>query len=285
MRTRTANDVPAGFMGAYAGDKDATSAARRGSTSDSAPRPASRRHRQLATSTPSATRPTTASTTGSPSSTSSSTRTTPHRAVRRQPADDLGHPRPLNGSEGQLLGSTFDKTHDALVHFVSKLADRRLQLDVIAGYHYEDPTPSTTAAGAGPGVLYAAGQSLATFEPGMTPARRRYRRRGDLQAVPGAQLRRRRLRLPPAHDGAAHLGLGGGDLLRAPRRHPRASSSASTSRTTSTTTRARTPAAPSTASRRRPRDLPPVRHQDPAERVPTATASCLQEGFTATTTT
>ncbi|HEY2746381.1 MAG TPA: carboxypeptidase regulatory-like domain-containing protein [Polyangia bacterium] len=75
----------------------------------------------------------------------------------------------LNGSDGQLLGSTFDNTHDALIHFVSKLADRRLQLDVIAGYHYEDLNTTPTAAGSGPGVLYASQQSLATFEPGVTP--------------------------------------------------------------------------------------------------------------------
>ncbi len=75
----------------------------------------------------------------------------------------------LNGSDGQLLGSTFDNTHDALIHFVSKLADRKLQLDVIAGYHYEDATTTPSAAGAGPGVLYSVTEPLSTFEPGVTP--------------------------------------------------------------------------------------------------------------------
>ena len=75
----------------------------------------------------------------------------------------------LNGGNGQLLGSLFDNTHDALVHYVSKLANRKLQLDVIAGYHYEDATVTPTAAGGAPETLYGVTQSLATFEPGVTP--------------------------------------------------------------------------------------------------------------------
>ncbi len=43
----------------------------------------------------------------------------------------------LNGADAQRFAKEFDNTHDALLHFVSKLADRRLQLDVIAGYHYQ----------------------------------------------------------------------------------------------------------------------------------------------------
>src|SRR5262249_10138364 len=37
----------------------------------------------------------------------------------------------FNGADSQLIGSEFINTHDALLHYVSKLADRRLQLDVL----------------------------------------------------------------------------------------------------------------------------------------------------------
>ena len=169
LRTRTANDIPAGFMGAYAGDKD---------PSVTCPAWLDRRF----CTTP-----------------GFATADLPDQFTRRYETDTrlynwiaklnfqldqnnalvlqyIGSPQTtsgilgaLNGSEGQLLGSTFDNTHDALVHFTSKLADRRLQLDVLAGYHYEDLTPTPTAAGMGPGVLYAVNQDLATFEPGVTP--------------------------------------------------------------------------------------------------------------------
>ena len=70
----------------------------------------------------------------------------------------------LNGSEGQLLGATFDNTHDALLHYVAKLADRKLQLDVVAGYHFEDAKTTPTPAGSGAAVLYAVTEPLSTFE-------------------------------------------------------------------------------------------------------------------------
>jgi len=169
LRTRTDNDIPAGFMGAYAGDKD---------PSVTCPAWLDKRF----CTTP-----------------GFATVDLPDQFTKRYQTDTrlynwiaklnfqldqnnalvlqyIGSPQTtsgilgtLNGSEGQLLGSTFDNTHDALVHFTSKLADRRLQLDVLAGYHYEDLTPTPTAAGMGPGVLYGVNQDLATFEPGVTP--------------------------------------------------------------------------------------------------------------------
>jgi hypothetical protein len=52
----------------------------------------------------------------------------------------------FNGSDGQLLADKFNNVHDVLLHYVSKLADRRLQLDVIGAYHYEDQTYTPNAA-------------------------------------------------------------------------------------------------------------------------------------------
>ncbi|HEX9101055.1 MAG TPA: hypothetical protein VF997_02570, partial [Polyangia bacterium] len=65
--------------------------------------------------------------------------------------------------------STFENVHDASLHFVSKLADRRLQLDVIAGYHYDDQTNTPGSGGDASFAFYQPVESLALFEPNVTP--------------------------------------------------------------------------------------------------------------------
>jgi hypothetical protein len=76
---------------------------------------------------------------------------------------------PFNNQDTTMLGSTFENTHDASLHFVSKLADRRLQLDIIAGYHYDDITNTPGAGGTDPGAYYQPVEPLAVFEPNVTP--------------------------------------------------------------------------------------------------------------------
>jgi hypothetical protein len=78
------------------------------------------------------------------------------------------------GSDGQLLASRFTNTHDVLAHFVSKLADRRLQIDVIAGYHMEDQklTPNASVGGNDANITYQNEMSLADFRPDLTPCAR-----------------------------------------------------------------------------------------------------------------
>ncbi|HEX8953356.1 MAG TPA: TonB-dependent receptor, partial [Polyangia bacterium] len=75
----------------------------------------------------------------------------------------------FNGADTTRNGSSFENTHDASLHFVSKLADRRLQLDVIAGYHYDDITNTPAAGGEAQGAFYQPVESLALFEPEVTP--------------------------------------------------------------------------------------------------------------------
>ncbi|MCU1278025.1 MAG: hypothetical protein JWM53_1571, partial [bacterium] len=169
LRTRTADNLPAGFTGAYKGDLDA---------SVTCPAYLDKR---FCTTPGFATRDLGDSFTHRYGSDTRLYNWIAKLNFQLNPNNSLvlqyiGSPQTfdgvlgtLNGSEGQLLGSTFDNTHDALVHFVSKLAERRLQIDVIAGYHYEDATVTPTLAGAAPGTLYAVTQSLATFEPGATP--------------------------------------------------------------------------------------------------------------------
>jgi carboxypeptidase family protein/TonB-dependent receptor-like protein len=169
LRTRLANDVPAGFTGAYKGDLD---------PSVTCPAWLDKRY----CTTP-------GFATQELGSEFSRTYQTDNRLYnwigklnfQLNPNNSLilqyiGSPQTtagvfgiLNGSEGQLLGSSFDNTHDALIHYVSKLADRRLQLDFVAGYHYESLTTTPTSAGEAPAVLYAVTDPLATFEPGVTP--------------------------------------------------------------------------------------------------------------------
>lgn len=75
----------------------------------------------------------------------------------------------FNYSDTTFRGSTFENTHDALIHFVSKLADRRLQLDVLAGYHYDDITNTPDAAGQGNAILYTPVLPLGVLQPDVTP--------------------------------------------------------------------------------------------------------------------
>src|SRR5262249_20857211 len=46
-------------------------------------------------------------------------------------------PATFNGNESYFLRSQNNQVHDIGLHFVSKLLDRKLQIDVLAGYHYE----------------------------------------------------------------------------------------------------------------------------------------------------
>ena len=78
-------------------------------------------------------------------------------------------PATFNGADSSILGSTFENVHDASLHFVSKLADRRLQIDVIAGYHYDEQTNTPGAGGNDLSAFYQPVQSLATFESNVTP--------------------------------------------------------------------------------------------------------------------
>ena len=75
----------------------------------------------------------------------------------------------FNGADTTILGSTFENVHDASLHFVSKLADRRLQLDIVAGYHYDEQTNTPGPGGEAQGAFYQPVHSLADFEPGVAP--------------------------------------------------------------------------------------------------------------------
>ncbi|HEY2748977.1 MAG TPA: hypothetical protein VGL86_30360, partial [Polyangia bacterium] len=95
------------------------------------------------------------------------------------PSTSSGSPLGVNGNadDSTFLGSSFENTHDASLHFVSKLADRRLQLDVLVGYHYDDLqyTPGAGggslagAVGVDQSAFYTPIESLALFQPGITP--------------------------------------------------------------------------------------------------------------------
>lgn len=52
----------------------------------------------------------------------------------------------FNGAESNFLSSTSNQTHDVLAHLVSKLLERRLQLDVLAGFHIETEKVEPTGA-------------------------------------------------------------------------------------------------------------------------------------------
>jgi hypothetical protein len=169
LRARTENDIPAGFTGAYAGDLD---------NNISCP---AWLDKKLCTSP------------GYVTQDLGSQYTTHYQTDRRlynwigklnfqinsnnslslqyigSPSTFDGVQGTLNGSVGALIANTFDNTHDAQVHYVSKLLDRRLQLDVTVGYHYEDARTTTPAAGSASGVLYQASESLAFFEPNVAP--------------------------------------------------------------------------------------------------------------------
>jgi hypothetical protein len=75
----------------------------------------------------------------------------------------------FNGADTQLLGSTFQNTHDVMLHFVSKLVGRKLQLDVLAGYHYASQTTTPGPGGMQANAFYVAAMPLTTFEPNAMP--------------------------------------------------------------------------------------------------------------------
>jgi hypothetical protein len=83
----------------------------------------------------------------------------------------------FNGADSQLFGSTLENVHDASLHYISKLLDRRLQIDVIAGYHYDEQTNSPAPGGgslngmnnAEAQAFYQPTESLALFEPNVAP--------------------------------------------------------------------------------------------------------------------
>jgi hypothetical protein len=77
----------------------------------------------------------------------------------------------LNGGPGQLLSSQLDNTHDALLHYVAKLANRRLQLDVVLGYHYEENRITPIGVGLGSQVLNAVPSPLYAFETDAAPCK------------------------------------------------------------------------------------------------------------------
>ena len=91
----------------------------------------------------------------------------------------------FNGEDSTILGSTFENMHDASLHFVSKLADRRLQLDVIAGYHYDEQHQHAGPGGDAAGAFYQPVESLARVRAGREP-------------VPAADAQRRRRPFNPA---------------------------------------------------------------------------------------
>jgi hypothetical protein len=70
----------------------------------------------------------------------------------------------FNQADSTIMGNRFENTHDAMLHFVSKLADRRLQLDIMAGYHYDDLKLTPDAAGKQSNAFYTATVPLAQFE-------------------------------------------------------------------------------------------------------------------------
>ncbi|HWE27751.1 MAG TPA: TonB-dependent receptor [Polyangia bacterium] len=77
----------------------------------------------------------------------------------------------FNSQATTFLGSRFENTHDALIHYVSKLADRRLQLDFMAGYHYDSITNTPGAGGTDAAATYQFVEPLQTFETNITPCK------------------------------------------------------------------------------------------------------------------
>jgi hypothetical protein len=67
---------------------------------------------------------------------------------------------------GTFLATRTNDTHDALLHFVSKLFDRKLQVDAVLGYHYEQArvAPNDSVAGNDPSILYLQPLPLSGFE-------------------------------------------------------------------------------------------------------------------------
>jgi hypothetical protein len=86
------------------------------------------------------------------------------------------------GSDGQLLASRFTNTHDVIAHFVSKLADRRLQLDLRVGYHMEDQElrPNGAVGGNDINITYQNEMNLSDFRPEIGPCARTTTAAGNL---------------------------------------------------------------------------------------------------------
>ena len=122
------------------------------------------------------------------------------------------------------IGSSFENTHDASLHFVSKLADRRLQIDVVAGYHYDDIT-NTPGAGGDCGRARSTSPSSRSrsSSPNVTPCAMQMTHGGAVgfNPCPVQNYRVGGFGFLDHIDGAAYLGRGFGDLLRAPRRYAR----------------------------------------------------------------
>jgi hypothetical protein len=76
----------------------------------------------------------------------------------------------FNGADGQLLASRFINTHDVAAHFISKVLDRRLQIDIIAGYHFQEQniTPNDRDIN----ITYQNTMDLTDFRPELAPCAR-----------------------------------------------------------------------------------------------------------------
>jgi hypothetical protein len=83
-----------------------------------------------------------------------------------QGAPTTNGPPGFGNGEGTFLASRLNNTHDASLHFISKMLERKLQLDVILGYHYEEAnlTPNASVGGNDPQVLNLLPLPLSTFE-------------------------------------------------------------------------------------------------------------------------
>ena len=210
-------------------------------------------------------------------------------AARSRPRG-IGHRPPLNGTTSALLGSTLRQ------HARRPACTSCPSSPTAACSSTSSPATTTTDCRrrrrppAGPRRVALRSHRAARD---LRAGRRRPARpqtavgRRHVQPVPGPQLRRRRLRLPAAHDGAAHLGLGRGDLLRAPRRHPRAQARLRLRRQHLQGHALATPAAPSTAcdAGDHPRSTASTALEDARARPERRRHRPLRDGFTATTTT
>jgi hypothetical protein len=83
-----------------------------------------------------------------------------------QGSPNTNGPPAFGNGEGTYLASRLNNVHDALLHYTSKLLERKLQIDVLVGYHYEhsEVTPDASVGGRGAQVLYTPVLSLADFE-------------------------------------------------------------------------------------------------------------------------
>ena len=140
----------------------------------------------------------------------------------------------FNGRPDTMAWKEDIQVHDAVVKFMSKMLDRRLQLDLQAGLHYEsyDAIPQGDAAklavtgdtrpalagrlrDAGGAVQGADARRAAAGDP-----RWLWHQRG-VQSLPGHRLSRRRLRLLPQDRQLPRHRHRGPHLFLEARRHPR----------------------------------------------------------------